>query len=347
VRWPIVRTLLAKEVARLAGHRGALALIGLLAAAALLLRAAGPPAVDTCWIDYWEDGPWIRGLRASLPPELRRLVRFRPVADAPVDGAGILQYGLTEGAIQLRPLPPAADRPRVKVWVWYPGDDPAALAAVEDWFWRAAREGTAAPELVVERSPLRGLDVRRAAAAGLVLFAVFFVCVCMLPAVACEEKERGTWAAQTLTPATAADAVAAKALCYVPTAAALAIVLAGLARPAVWAEPFFWPAVAVAAVGAFGLGITIAALAPTQRAAGIGALGYAVAAAVVVAACRRLGVSVVPALMLEAHVPANVFAAVAGDVLPGQWRDLAVTAGLAAAWVVTGTALVCRRWRPT
>jgi hypothetical protein len=51
--------------------------------------------------------------------------------------------------------------------------------------------------------------------------------------------------------------------------------------------------------------------------------------------------------MLESHVPVNVFAAVVGDVSPGQWRDLAVTTGLAAAWVITGVILVHRRWRPT
>jgi hypothetical protein len=90
LRWRILRTLLHKEAMRHLANRGGIALALLLVVAALLLSFFGrgdTPSqalggVSHCFVDYWEDGPWIEHLRGSVPPELKRQVMFRPAASA-------------------------------------------------------------------------------------------------------------------------------------------------------------------------------------------------------------------------------------------------------------------------
>src|SRR5438094_2718669 len=111
MHWPIIRALLGKELLRLAGNRGALAVVGLLLTCGLLLAVLDPASptggggrLHVFWVDSWQDGPWVEHLRASVAPELRDRVRFRQVSDIPTDRHGTLQYGRGEGAVQLRPL---------------------------------------------------------------------------------------------------------------------------------------------------------------------------------------------------------------------------------------------------
>src|SRR5262245_36466237 len=109
MRWPILRTLIVKELLRLAAHRGALVLAGLLLTCGLLLAvvepaspaAAGSVGLSVFWVDHWEDGPWVEHLRGNVPPELRGRVRFRRPADIPTDRHDVLQYGRGEAAVQL------------------------------------------------------------------------------------------------------------------------------------------------------------------------------------------------------------------------------------------------------
>jgi hypothetical protein len=137
--------------------------------------------------------------------------------------------------------------------------------------------------------------------------------------------------------------LAAKALCYVPVGAGLAAALAGLSQPATWAEPFFWLALAVAAVGAFGLGVTVAGFARTQRAASTGTLTYALAVALVIVICRRTGIPAVPSVFLEAHVPSLVLATFDGTLTADHWRECGLTALLAAGWAGVGAVVFGRR----
>src|SRR5947208_223331 len=75
MRLAVVGTLAGKEVRRLAGNRGALAVTALLVASALGLALAdrgpalaGGGELRVCWVDYWGDGPWVGHLRANVPP---------------------------------------------------------------------------------------------------------------------------------------------------------------------------------------------------------------------------------------------------------------------------------------
>jgi hypothetical protein len=358
MRWHVLRTLLHKEALRHLANRGGLMLVLLLVVAALLLSTfggAGPaqdllPGVRHCFVDYWEGGPLVEHLRANVPPELAARVRFRPAAEVPADAGGTLLYAANAGAIQLRP----GDAPgRYRVWFWHPGEDEAALAPFEAWFWKEslrfyqARPG-ASPELVsaaeAQRSGLTGAADRRAGAAtALVLFGLFLVCVYLLPSLTCEERERGTLLAQALSPASPREIVAAKLLFYPAVGLVLAAALAGACRPAALGRPFFWLAVITAATGAAGIGLTIASLARTQRAAGLLALCYTLAIALLLLACRQYAVPVLPWLALEYHTPRLLHAALTGADLSAHGVRLAAAAGLGCAWVSAAAFLFRRR----
>jgi hypothetical protein len=359
MRWHILRTLFRKEVLRHAANRGGLVLVLLLVAASMLLSFFGhtdaggglTPGVQLCYIDYAEDGPFVAHLRSGIPADLRDEIRFRPLAQARTDKNGTIVYPQGTGAIQLRPSAGG-----LRVCFWHPGDR-AAMAPFEIWFWQEAyrhtqlRRGgpnTAAdppiPILTPEYSALEnGLDPRSGMATALVLFGLFFVCVYLLPSLTCEERERGVLLAQALSPASPREILAAKFLFYPILGLALAAVLAGTYRPMVLTRPFFWLALAAVVAGSMGIGLTIASLARTQRAASMGAMCYMLAVAVLLLICQQNHIAGLPYLTLEYHGPRMLHAALTGTVLPYHWVHLGAAAALAVVWTVAATILFRRR----
>lgn len=345
----IVRTLFRKEVSRLASQRSAMVLAALLIASAVLLRTFGqeqfePQRIHTCWIDYWTDGPWIEHLRSHVPSQLRDQIRFRHVGDIPTDRHGTLQYGRGEVAIQIRDLPPSDGQQRWKIWFWYSGRDAGRLRPFEEWFWRESASFSTSSNIETERSSLHGFDVRTVATAALALFAIFFVCVCVMPAITCEEKERGVFAAQALSPANTSDAIIAKAVLYVPLAALLGILLAFIASEERIPTPFFAGAI-VSATAAFGVGLAIAALAPTQRSAGSSAVCCALATTITTALLQRSGIPFINDLLVESHLAAAFGMTPGGALTELSWRAPAIAAILAGSCMATGSLLFSRCWR--
>jgi hypothetical protein len=355
-RWHILRALLHKEALRHLANRGGLALLGLLVVAALLLGVFGgqqgnafAPTARRCYVDYGADGPLIRHLREHVPPELAGSVVFRPLREGTTDPAGVIVYEQNAGAIQVHALGgPGAEG--LKVVFWRPGSDAASLAPFEAWFWRETLRfrqrqlGGGQTEVEDAHETLRGgLDPRAGLTAALVLFGLFFVCVYLLPSLTCEERERGVLLAQALSPASPGEILAAKLLFYPAAGIAAAALLAATARPAVLLQPLFWAALVVLAAGAVGVGLTVATLAKTQRAASMGALCYLLCVALLLFVCRQAGVPFVPYLALEHHGPRMLHAALTDDVQLGHYGSLAASAGLAAAWVAVAAVLFRRR----
>jgi hypothetical protein len=139
MRWYILRTLLKKEVRRHLANKGGLVLIALLIVAGLLLSITGKgtarpgqtgfsPGVLALYLDYEQDGPLVRHLRANVPADLAPYVRARPFGEVPRDESGLMVYPMNTAAIQLRP--------DGVVWFWYPGEDRAVIAPFEMWFWK-------------------------------------------------------------------------------------------------------------------------------------------------------------------------------------------------------------------
>jgi ABC-type multidrug transport system permease subunit len=367
LRWPILRTLLHKEVLRHLANRGGLALALLLVVAALLLslfRNGDKPsdglsaAVHHCFIDFWEDSPWLQHMRQHVPPDLRSQVQFRHASRAPTQG-GNLVYPSGAGAIQIRPSGESVGGPRYTVWIWQPADA-SGMAPFKEWFWkesqhyaqqRAAtllqpqdRAAFAVPELEEQESVLEGgLDSRSSIATALVLFGLFFVCVYLLPSLTCEERERGVLLAQALSPATPFEILVAKLLFYPILGIVLAAVIGGITNPAILTRPFFWLGLLAAAIGSLGIGLTIASLARTQRAASMGALCYMMAVALLLYICQQNSIPVLPYVALEYHCPRVLHAALSNAVYSYHWGNLAGAYILAFVWVVIATALF-RRW---
>jgi hypothetical protein len=365
MRWYVLRALLHKEVSRQLANRGGIALILLLLVVTLLLTFAGDHGesvdvlrggVANCYVDYWQDDPWVEHLKANVPPELKARVRFRPVREALTEGEQIV-YPTATGAIQLRSAgAPGRDR-RYKVWLWKPADG-HGFVTFEAWFWKESTryfharllraEGgspsPAAPALDQKRSTLTGgFDTRSALATSLVLFGLCFACVYLLPSLMCEERERGVLLAQALSPATPAEILAAKCLFYPLLGVSLAAVLVGILNVTALAEPFFWLALAVTACGSMGVGLTISCLARSQRNASMIALGYMLGIALLLYVCQQFRVPFVPTLALEFHGPRMLHAVIAGTLQAGHWLNLVAAFLLATCWLALAAFLFRRQ----
>lgn len=213
----------------------------------------------------------------------------------------------------------------------------------------AARGGKEArplvPDLVIDRKGLGGkvLDFRAAIATGMVVFALYFSCVYLLPTLNCEERERGVLLAQALSPASPAEIVGAKFLFYPTAGIILAAIIAGVYKVALLKSLFFWLSLVAVAGGFLGIGMTIATLAKTQRAAFLGGMCYLLSVSMVLLICATNGIPFLPYIAVEYHGPRILHAALAGEVHSGHWGHLLGSVILAAVWLTAAGWLFRRR----
>jgi hypothetical protein len=355
MRWPVLRTLLHKELLRHRANRGGLVLMLLLFVFALLLSLFGGAqgagggigaGVSRCYVDYAFDDALVEHLRGHVPQELPAQLKFRRLQDVPTNSAGVIVYPQGTGAIQLRPAEGGGTG--FTVWLWHPGEDGAAVAPYEAWFWREMLDfyhatNRPVPSLTVRHSRLEGaMDARSGLASSLVLFGLFFVCVYLLPSLTCEERERGVLLAQVLSPASTGEILTAKFLFYPAAGMALGAALAALYRPGVVLVPFFWLALAATVAGSMGIGLVIASLARTQRAASMGAMCYLLSVALLLMICQQCGIPGLPYLTLEYHAPRMIHAALLGSPQLVHWGHLAGAVVLAVFWSAVAARLFRR-----
>ncbi len=279
--------------------------------------------------------------------------------DDPAAMAGYEQWFLREARRGLQAA--AADRLRAA------GVDPAALPpppgdddlwAVEESFRtlgdraEALRPGAGkadpdrvVPAVTVRRQGLGGrvLDFRAAIATGMVVFALYFSCVYLLPTLNCEERERGVLLAQALSPASPFEIVAAKFLFYPTCGIALAAVLVAIYKYQVLGSLFFWLSLLAVGGGFLGIGMTVATLAKTQRAAFLGGMCYLLSVSLVLLVCAYNNIPLLPNLAVEYHGPRILHAALSGNVMYYHWYQLLAALVLAAAWLAAAGWLFRRR----
>jgi hypothetical protein len=202
-------------------------------------------------------------------------------------------------------------------------------------------------ELSLRYSDLQGesLAARSLIASALVMFAIFFASVYLLPSLTCEERERGILLAQALSPASPWEILAAKFLVHAGLALILATAVAAAYSPGAISRWYFWASVLILTAGSLGIGITIACIARTQRAASMGALCYMLMVALLIMICEHIGVKWLPVLTLEFHAPRLLHTAL-GDKPPAWNPDLiqlALTTPLALTWVIVAFVIFRRR----
>lgn len=203
----------------------------------------------------------------------------------------------------------------------------------------------AVPNLEVSRRQFIGREptLQDILASGLVLFALFFTCVYLLPSMTCEERERGILLAQALSPASPLEILAAKFLFYPGMGMLLGAVLAGIYRPGVLIAldpvprlgihlPFFWLALAASSAAFVGVGLTISSLAKNQRAASLGAMCYLLAVSLLLLICQINMVPFLTNLSVENHTTLMMRSALAGVVNGLNWFGLMCTIVLALFW---------------
>jgi hypothetical protein len=332
--------------------------------------------VHRCLVQYDRDTPLVDYLKNHVPADLRPHVSFERVNGDTVDG--LVNFPPGTGAVRLRATPTGT-----KVDVWHPPGHPAAMApyeasrrltaagvapgrltprdpaddsdlwAVRDGLTRlgveyarlAGTDGTPLPAVEIRRQGLgaKELDLRSAISTGMVVFALYFFCVYLLPTMTCEERERGVLLAQALSPASPAEILAAKFLFYPVLGGALAATLAGIYKPEVLGTLFFWLAILSVGCGFLGIGMTVATLAKTQRAAFMGSMCYLMSVALILFICSQNGIPLIPYFAIEFHGPRVIHAAMTGEVAWFHWLNLAAAGGLGAAWMAVAGWLFRRR----
>lgn len=200
-------------------------------------------------------------------------------------------------------------------------------------------------EVSIERQGLGGkvLDLRSAIATGMVVFALYFACVYLLPTLNCEERERGVLLAQALSPASPLEILTAKFLFYPVLGVGLAAVLAGIYKPGILSSLFFWLSLIAVAASFLGIGMTIATLAKTQRAAFLGAMCYLLSVSLILFIAGTNGIPFISNLAIEYHGPRILHASLSGEFDAKHWLHLAAAMGLASIWMTLAAWLFRRR----
>jgi ABC-2 type transporter len=338
-------------------------------------RISGTGPTTVCYVDHWQDDGWVAHLRSHVPEHLGARIRFRSVASR----RGTISYPPGTAGIQLRPVDggrfkvwiwypdgDGASTAPFEAWFWHEtqrylaqhaGVTPPASAITANGrdgrFWADAHQRFA-EQLTghdlrvrvaeVERSRLKGqrVNLRSGAAMFLVLMALCFVCIFLMPSATAEERERGALLAQALSPASSLEILGAKLLFYPTLAVALASLVTGICRPAALRLPFFWLALGITALGTVGIGLTLSVLARTQRAASMSALSYMLAVALLLLVSRANGLEFPAVVMIENHGPRMLLAALNGTVEASHWGQLAISWVLAVVWCGLATGLFRR-----
>jgi hypothetical protein len=97
---------------------------------------------------------------------------------------------------------------------------------------------------------------------------------------------------------------------------------------------FFWLAVFAVATAFLGIGMTVAAIAKTQRAAFLGSMCYLLSVSLVLFICSSNNIQVVQWLAVEYHGPRILHAAVAGPLESRHWLNLLAEFGLGVVWIL-------------
>lgn len=294
-------------------------------------------------INFWFPGKDPRVLDPYAEWFWKESLRYYQSAAQPVEvetAQGQIICPDEQTIIRVRPGGPTKDgRPRHKFLYRRPGKEVNLMGWVRDIGGHVGMSPKPPVEIEVESRELEGrADERSMLATAFVIFALCFFSVYLMPALTCEERERGLLLAQVLSPASPREILAAKFLFYPLIGMALGALLAGIYSPRVLVRPFFWLGLIATAAGYLGVGVSIASLARTQRRASMGAMFYMLSIALLLFITGRFGIPGIQYLTLEFHCPRIVHAALV-DNTPPERLSLLVAVILALFWIMLSSYL--------
>jgi hypothetical protein len=139
-----------KEARRHLANRGGIVLALLLVVAAVLLSVFNPTTAEAgtaggdlvggvhhCYVDYPRETPFVKALRARVPPALKAHIYFRERKPETISQLISDQPGT--GVIRVLESAPGGVA-KIEFEVWHPPGDPSAMADYERWLWRTTRE---------------------------------------------------------------------------------------------------------------------------------------------------------------------------------------------------------------
>ncbi len=297
LRGPIIRTLLYKEVLRYRYNWGLLVMIvALLALAALVsisarlevLPGQGGLAVKECYILYSISTPlaipWAGHLQQNPPPapyKVRFDIRllYHPQTNRPA---------LPPATMAIELLPPAVANPS-GVWkarYWYLKEAPAGVLPYRDWFVTETRRYLKSTPRFEEETQSTITDIERTdrvpiIITALVVFSLYLPSFNLYITSTGEEREKRMLLALLLSPATAAEVVAAKAIFYALVSMAVAAAIVAMYDPGLLLNPLLWSTVFFGSLGYVAIGTVVISIVRRQTTINTVSMLYLVATGII------------------------------------------------------------------
>lgn len=372
IRPTILRILVHRELLRLFKSPSALALLGLLAAVALMIATSKPPQPPrpTCHIVYWKNSPWVEFLKKNVAAEKGIPIRVRHV-DELRNAAGRVAYPMGDLAIEIEPPYQATKRSpndhdeQILIVYRYSGKDANVLRPYQQWFWHKSAEHLGhTPQIASSVIPVRAENaadlaqlinqasiqdlVNTEVMATLMVFMLqFFSCCYLFVSFTAQDRERGTLLALALTPATTREILLAKFVFHLAISLLMTAVILSILVPAALPRPWLWIVIAANSIGLMSIGTVITTLTRSQTAAGLLTLCYMMSLGVVFYLSTKFSAFLlVQRLMFERYGFPLMFVSIKTNLPLAQVASLWWLTAIVAAWFFFAMTLFHRRgWR--
>lgn len=348
IRWPIIRTLLYKEVLRYRYNWGLLVMVGALLALAGLVSVSSrfknlPGLAETpvtqCylfhdggtpsreWINYLTSHP--PGQDQAITPEVRPLpfpLRLRP----------------GEMAIQLT-APPDRDSGVWRARYWYAEGSTTGVLPYRDWFVHQTREFLGTRPRLDEESLPEPVSVQEGTTeripliiTALTIFALYLLSFNLYITSTGEEREKRVLLALLLSPASPVEVIAAKAIFYATSSLAVALAVVSMYRPVLLLSPLLWCTVVAGSVGYVAIGTVVITIVRRQTTINTVSMLYLIATSIIMFLSQLLvPFAALKYLLLEDYLYRQMKWIIGGQSHLGLLLvNQVLLLGIAAAWTV-------------
>lgn len=360
LRWRIVRTLLYKEALRYRYNWGLLvmvvallALAGLISVSARMGKLPGQDSqeVPSCVVYYDQDDSRIREYGAYLgqvEPPTGGAVRLRPVPAKEMRKPLADDLRLPVKSMAVMVAPTDREPGRWTVRFLYSGD-PAGTILYHDWFMKHAYQFLNDRPVIQEHSRKVKPEEDRSDAVPIVItaltiFALYLLSFNLFLTSTGEERDKRVMLGLLLTPATATEVVAAKAIFYGASSLGVALAVVAMYQPALLGRPLLWSTVLLGSVSYVCIGTVFVSIVRRQTTISTVSMLYLIATSVVMFLSQFLPLfTVLKFFMVEDYLYRQMHQIVSGQSPWWVVHNQIILAGLTCGWVVVAVAVFSRR----